>query len=361
VVLSDCFGISSSLLCRLFGQVIGERSFEVDRCDDSGGPCAFADLSVSQSDDPDPVTPGQTVTYNITVSNSGPDAAENVVATGTLPSGVILEATSGCIEDPYAAPACSLGSIAAGDSARYTVRARLQAGASGTLAHQVAVAADIVDPDTSNNVTTESTTVSPPLVCGDQNTDGEVDVRDAIIGLGIVAGSIEPTDEQRMLIDVTGPQGNPDGRIDIFDVMVILDHAVGISEITRCGISDVKFQLDQDFRLAIGETASIDSERLRFRFLEVSEDSRCPLDVDCVWAGQATVVVSLEVDGEDIGELSLTLRGGQDRIAPDGTVQSEIGDYAVTLVRLDPYPISTRPTRPEDYVATFLISLIADP
>jgi uncharacterized repeat protein (TIGR01451 family) len=359
VVLTDCFGITSSLLCRLFGQVIGARVFEVVRCEDPDGtgvPCAFADLSLTQSDDPDPVAAGQTLTYTITVSNAGPDAADNVVVTDTLPSGVTLESTRGCSEDPHAVPACRLGSIAAGASAQYTVKTTVHADATGTLANRVAVAADIVDPDTSNNVFTENTAVRRPLVCGDQNNDGEVDVRDAIIGLRIIAGSIEPTDEQKRLIDVTGPRGIPDGRTDIFDVMVILEHVVETSEITECGISGAEVQLGQNFRLKIGEAALVKSEKLRFRFLEVSEDSRCPLDVVCVWEGQATVVAGLTVEGKDPVEISLTLRAGHDQLATE-----EVGEYAVNLVGLDPYPISTRPTQPADYIATFLISLISGP
>jgi len=47
-----------------------------------------ADLAVSKADEADPVLVGENVTYTVTVSNNGPDTAENVVLTDDLPTGV---------------------------------------------------------------------------------------------------------------------------------------------------------------------------------------------------------------------------------------------------------------------------------
>ena len=49
-----------------------------------------ADLSLTKSDNKDPVTGGDTLIYTITVNNAGPAPAENGVATDTLPAGVTL-------------------------------------------------------------------------------------------------------------------------------------------------------------------------------------------------------------------------------------------------------------------------------
>jgi uncharacterized repeat protein (TIGR01451 family) len=57
-----------------------------------------ADLEISKADSPDPVTVGDNLTYTITVTNNGPDAAANVVVTDTLPSGVtFVSASPGCV------------------------------------------------------------------------------------------------------------------------------------------------------------------------------------------------------------------------------------------------------------------------
>src|SRR4029453_11605536 len=48
---------------------------------------ATADLSVSKVDSPDPVVAGSNITYTISVTNAGPDAASNVSLSDTTPAG----------------------------------------------------------------------------------------------------------------------------------------------------------------------------------------------------------------------------------------------------------------------------------
>lgn len=48
-----------------------------------------ADLAITKSDTPDPVTAGEQVTYTIGVTNQGPDGATNVTVVDTLPAGVV--------------------------------------------------------------------------------------------------------------------------------------------------------------------------------------------------------------------------------------------------------------------------------
>src|SRR6185503_17314652 len=46
-----------------------------------------ADLQLSKSDSPDPVLPGGQITYDIVISNAGPDTSEFVNVEDTLPAG----------------------------------------------------------------------------------------------------------------------------------------------------------------------------------------------------------------------------------------------------------------------------------
>ena len=46
-----------------------------------------ADLAVTKNDAPDPVTAGQNLVYTVTVANNGPDDAQTVTLTDTLPTG----------------------------------------------------------------------------------------------------------------------------------------------------------------------------------------------------------------------------------------------------------------------------------
>jgi len=67
------------------------------------------------------------------------------------------------------------------------------------------------------------------------------------------------------------------------------------------------------------------------RFLEVVEDSRCPMDVTCVWEGRAVVAVA--IDGTRV-ELYVPYASQQD--AEPSMI--ELGMIAVEVVGLDPYP-----------------------
>src|SRR5262245_20165755 len=54
-----------------------------------------ADLSMVQSDAPDPVVGLQSLTYTLTVANAGPAAASAVSVTDTLPVGVVFQSAGG--------------------------------------------------------------------------------------------------------------------------------------------------------------------------------------------------------------------------------------------------------------------------
>ncbi len=55
--------------------------------------------------------------------------------------------------------------------------------------------------------------------------------------------------------------------------------------------------IGEDFSLHIGESASIKGEELQVRFLEVTEDSRCPRGVTCIWEGRAGCLVEITYRG----------------------------------------------------------------
>ena len=54
-----------------------------------------ADLSIAKADSPDPVLPGGTLTYTLTVSNAGPAASGPTTVTDTLPAGVAFNYATG--------------------------------------------------------------------------------------------------------------------------------------------------------------------------------------------------------------------------------------------------------------------------
>ena len=97
--------------------------------------------------------------------------------------------------------------------------------------------------------------------------------------------------------------------------------------------------LGANVTLAPGVSVSVKAAAMTVRFMAVTEDSRCPRDVTCVWAGQVKVQLVINDVPEEILEGGSTLAGA----------------YRVTLVRVDPQPVSTARIAPQDYRATLKI------
>jgi uncharacterized repeat protein (TIGR01451 family) len=120
---------------------------------------AEADLSVTKTTNKETVAGGDTLVYTVTVNNAGPSDAQNVVVNDTLPPGVTFVSTSGCAEDPNGVPGCSLGTIAAGGSAQYTITVMVNPGATGELSNTVSVSSDTADPAPENDTASVQTSV----------------------------------------------------------------------------------------------------------------------------------------------------------------------------------------------------------
>ncbi|MCP5007237.1 MAG: DUF11 domain-containing protein, partial [Planctomycetes bacterium] len=101
-----------------------------------------ADLTLSKVDTPDPVTAGETLTYTIRVTNTGPSDAQNVVVTDSLPTGVTFGTTSGCTEDATGVPTCTLGTITAGNAKQYVITVTVDADTTGSVTNNITVTAD---------------------------------------------------------------------------------------------------------------------------------------------------------------------------------------------------------------------------
>ena len=131
--------------------------------------------------------------------------------------------------------------------------------------------------------------------------------------------------------------------------------SVSVLSLTSCGspTSPRDVELGEEFQLAPSQTAVVGDTGLRLVFERVDSDSRCGVDVTCVWEGDAEVVVAASQPGRDTATLELhtTTAGGGQR-------EARYGDFVVGLTALSPQPRSTERIRAEDYRATLRVTTV---
>jgi len=138
------------------------------------GPIRTADLSITKSDSPDPVTTGNTLAYTLTIINRGPDAAASVTVTDNLPAETTFVSCSstgsGVCSGSGNNRTVTFASLASGESETITFVATVSCSvADGTVISNTAtVSSSTLDPDLSNNSRTATTTASnsPPTIIG---------------------------------------------------------------------------------------------------------------------------------------------------------------------------------------------------
>ncbi|MBK8900648.1 MAG: hypothetical protein IPM53_05680 [Anaerolineaceae bacterium] len=110
-------------------------------------------------------------------------------------------------------------------------------------------------------------------------------------------------------------------------------------------------QLDQSFTISINQPAQFAEKGLSLTFQDVLEDSRCPSNVQCAWAGQARISIRVSQTGQAPATLEMNTNPPleQDVVT--------YGDFQIQLLALDPYPEEIGQHIPaKRYEATFLVT-----
>lgn len=106
--------------------------------------------------------------------------------------------------------------------------------------------------------------------------------------------------------------------------------------------------MNQEFQIRVGESVSMEKNSLKLTFNEVAEDSRCPENVNCVWAGNGKIVLAVSVRGRTPGKINLNTM-----LEPK---LESVEGYEIKLVKLDPYPKGSTTIKKDQYVATLVVS-----
>ncbi|MCP4527453.1 MAG: DUF11 domain-containing protein [Aestuariibacter sp.] len=142
-------------------------------------PALEADLSVIKTDDPDPATLCDDVTYTLALTNNGPDASQNVVLTDNLPAGVTYVSATpeqGSCSETGGVVTCNLGTINNGNSLNVDIV--VTPDSEGNITNNASVTSDTPDPNSGNNSVSEETTVTICETCIDTDQDGIPDDQD---------------------------------------------------------------------------------------------------------------------------------------------------------------------------------------
>lgn len=111
-------------------------------------------------------------------------------------------------------------------------------------------------------------------------------------------------------------------------------------------LSSVPVFAAQTTALRIGQTKRTPGN-VRVKFIEIVEDSRCPIGTDCIWAGR--VIIRVEVKGKNGRPRTAELEAGK----PESTVS--VDGVTISLSSVDPHPKADKKPSNREYIARITV------
>ncbi len=145
-------------------------------------------LSITKTANVTSAKPGSTVTYKITVTNNGDGDATNVVVTDTIPTGLSFVGAAGKTNT------WEVGTLSPMETKLFTVEAKVENGATGSIVNVASAAADGV------TMVKATATVKVPSVLGLSTTGaGMLDYLIALMGAAFIAFGVYGLTRQKRL------------------------------------------------------------------------------------------------------------------------------------------------------------------
>jgi hypothetical protein len=112
-----------------------------------------------------------------------------------------------------------------------------------------------------------------------------------------------------------------------------------------------KAQTNQTVKVQINQQKTVAKSKLTIKFVSLVEDSRCPTDTKCVWAGNAKIKVKVSS-----GKKSKTFELNT-KLEPNIIM---FAGYKIKLADLNPKPATNIRINRNGYTATFAVNKLAN-
>ncbi len=118
-----------------------------------------ADLSLDMTDLVDPLAPGETLEYGVTVTNMGPASIQATTIEISLDNDLVFFSGAGCSQTIGQPVICQVSALNANQNVQFIVSTTIDNGARGSVSSSALVVNNGADPVTSNNSDTETTSI----------------------------------------------------------------------------------------------------------------------------------------------------------------------------------------------------------
>ena len=105
---------------------------------------------------------------------------------------------------------------------------------------------------------------------------------------------------------------------------------------------EISVGLGEEVELKLGQTVSIIDEEMKFKFVEVVSDSRCPDNASCAWQGEVKCVLEITYRGE-LHTMTITQPGLTRQNSTD-----VFREYMISF-NVTPYPDVFKEIQPDEY------------
>ena len=169
-------------------------------------------------------------------------------------------------------------------------------------------------------------------------------------------------------------QANQAGiQYEFYDAIIFYEHCMktilllaclsAVCILAACQNSSplIDTNVNREFSLTPGQSASVRRADLTITFNYVLSDDRCPIEIECAASGPVTVSLTVQQGDAVPFGLALETLTDQEGRSPGSPMEgirneAEVGDYVIRLLGVLPYPRNLSGIKASDYQATFIVT-----